>query len=435
MIELLLIVCGAIFWPEISKFIIGDKPVIKEPDPEITDPCEVIIYKPNSIISNSGDATLPKGYCYRGDIGYFDDKPHTTGDVYAQKQADKFITTQKFEAKVAEMKNIVLILANDTPAEIDTIVVDEVDEVVVFPPPTPPDAPVADAATNVDDGTFTANWQASTGATEYFIDVATDVDFISIVTGYDNLNCGAVLSVIISGLTNNTFFYRVRAKRSGLTSASSNTITLSTVLFDIDGNIYSQVTIGNQIWLVENLKTTKYANGSSIPLITINATWAADTTGAMCYHDNDIANKSVYGNLYNWYAVNNANGLSYLERNGAEELGWRVPTDVDFDDLSTELGGSAVAGGKMKEAGTTHWNAPNTGADNSSGFTALGSGNRNSDGTFGTIKAGFLIWSADQVDATKANWGLIANNSIPFDMHPLGYSKNGGFSIRLVKDI
>jgi uncharacterized protein (TIGR02145 family) len=204
-------------------------------------------------------------------------------------------------------------------------------------------------------------------------------------------------------------------------------------LTDLDGNIYTTIIIGSQEWIIQNYRSTKYADGSTIPLVEDSSGWIIDINGAMCYYNNDIENKDIYGALYNWYVVDNS--ISYLQRNNIQEIGWRVPTDSDFSTLLTELGGDSVAGGKMKEIGIVHWQTPNTGATNESGFTALGSGNRNTNGTFGSIMTGFLIWSADQVDATKSNWGLIAYNSIPFDMHPLGFSKSAGFAIRLVRDI
>jgi uncharacterized protein (TIGR02145 family) len=576
MIELILVALSVLFGPEIIKFLAPEKPIKQsEPDPEITDPCEHIIYKPLSPEFSQGSSLLPKGYCYKGDMTYWDNKPHTQGDPYADKQAEKFIATQKKDAEVASMKSIVLILANTTAAEIDTTVTDAADETVVFPPPTPPAVPVATAATGVDDGAFTANWGASAGTSEYFLDVATDSGFLAMVTGYDNKSVGNVVTLVITGLTNNTFYYRVRAKGNGLTSASSNTITLSTVLMDIDGNSYSQVTIGNQIWLQQNLKTTKYADGSAIPNLTItdyndyylpskdelnqmyvnlhlfgvggfanqeywassefNATnaweqnfgsgvqysgfgkngvyyvracrsftaavgayalrstgpagglvfytdgagnyleaapsdqstgaawstgqanttamlaqsatapsaklcndlsiggWINDTTGAYCWYNNDIANKGVYGALYNWPVVNYGSQLAYLTRNGSQVAGWRIPTIVDRNDLDAELGGNTVSGGKMKEAGLAHWTTPNTSADNSSGFTGLPSGGRHLLGSFVNKGNNNYFWtSTPGIPGNHVYYGMSYNSAT---LAGGGSDDNNGWALRLVKDV
>jgi uncharacterized protein (TIGR02145 family) len=143
---------------------------------------------------------------------------------------------------------------------------------------------------------------------------------------------------------------------------------------DIDGNVYKTVTIGKQVWLKENLKTTTYNDGKEIPLVTDDKVWAALTTPAFCWYKNDAkSNMNVFGALYNWYAVST---------NKLCPKGWHVPTNEEWTKLMTNLGGENVAGGKLKEKGTTHWENPNTGATNESGFTALPSGYRNFAGAF-----------------------------------------------------
>ena len=138
---------------------------------------------------------------------------------------------------------------------------------------------------------------------------------------------------------------------------------------DIDGNVYNTVTIGTQVWMAENLKTTKYMDGEEIPLITESTELANPPTPAYYWYDNDEATyRKPYGALYNWYAVNT--GKLCPE-------GWQVPTESEFNSLITFLGGMSIAGGKLKEAGTTHWESPNIGATNETGFTALPGGDRN----------------------------------------------------------
>jgi uncharacterized protein (TIGR02145 family) len=162
--------------------------------------------------------------------------------------------------------------------------------------------------------------------------------------------------------------------------------------------------------------------------------WINDTDGAYCAYDNDTDNIPVYGLLYNWYAVDNAAGLAYLKRNGVQETGWRVPTDADFTALSTELGGDVVSGGKLKEIGTTHWTTPNTGADNSSGFTALGSGYRAGDnGSFQGIKGQIYLWTTTVLSGSLYWYAYVRYNSASFNLG--GNYMDYGFSVRLVKDI
>ena len=147
---------------------------------------------------------------------------------------------------------------------------------------------------------------------------------------------------------------------------------------DADGNIYHIVTIGTQTWMVENLRTTKFNDGTAIPNITDNKTWQGLNSPGVCSYDNTSNYNMIntYGLLYNWYSVNTAK---------LAPKGWHVPTDAEWKTLTEYLGGNSVAGGKLKEVGTTHWYSPNTGADNSSGFTALPGGYRDYDGTFSRV--------------------------------------------------
>jgi uncharacterized protein (TIGR02145 family) len=159
---------------------------------------------------------------------------------------------------------------------------------------------------------------------------------------------------------------------------------------DIDGNSYNTIKIGTQCWMKENLKTQHYNNTSAINYVTDNATWADLnlTTDAYCWYLNDYGTYgSIYGALYNWYAVNT--GILCPS-------GWHVPSDAEWTTLTNYLGGNSLAGGYMKEAGIVHWNSPNTGADNSSGFTALPGGNRNSQaaGVSQSLSSIAFFWSS-----------------------------------------
>jgi len=194
---------------------------------------------------------------------------------------------------------------------------------------------------------------------------------------------------------------------------------------DIDGNVYDTVVIGSQEWTVQNLKTTKLNDGTAIPEVTDNSAWAALTTPGRCAYNNDPANRTIYGELYNWYAV----GIGNLA-----PAGWRVPTDADWTTLTTYLGGLTVAGGKLKESGTTHWHSPNTSGTNEVGFSALPGGCRlNNDGTFFAIGYYGYWWTASVYDASYS-WCRIMRcdtaNVYRWTNHP-----PYGFSVRLVRDV
>jgi len=158
-----------------------------------------------------------------------------------------------------------------------------------------------------------------------------------------------------------------------------------------DGQEYKCVEIGEQTWMAENLKATKYNDGTDIPLVTDNTEWGDLSTPGYCWYGNDAATyKTPYGALYNWHAVNTGKLCP---------TGWHVPTDAEWTTLTDYLGGEEVAGGKLKEAGTDHWRYPNVGATNSSGFTALGGGYRNYlHGIFRYVNFSGWWWSSTEFD-------------------------------------
>lgn len=136
---------------------------------------------------------------------------------------------------------------------------------------------------------------------------------------------------------------------------------------DIDGNSYNTVIIGSQEWMAENLRTSRTDNGDTIMEITRNNMWGSANRPAMAWYDNDTANANPFGRLYNGHAA--------LHPNICPD-GWRMPTDADWTALYNQVGGSSVAGGKLKHEGTQYWEPPNTSASNASGFTAMPSGYR-----------------------------------------------------------
>ena len=202
-------------------------------------------------------------------------------------------------------------------------------------------------------------------------------------------------------------------------SDSTGTVT------DYDGNVYPTIKIGGQWWMAENLKVTHYRNGDPIPYVTDNSTWAGLTTGAYCTYNDNKRIVAAYGGLYNWYAVADSRNIA--------PAGWHVPTDAEWQTLVDYLGGYSVAGGKMKEAGTTHWRSPNTGATNESGFSALPGGFRDyNNGLFGYMGDYAIFWSSTAHFSYSA-WDFYLHYN---DAQGLFFynDRHYGFSVRCVRD-
>ena len=249
---------------------------------------------------------------------------------------------------------------------------------------------------------------------------------ISSSKNIDGSGIGSFTSTLTGLIPNTTYYARAYATNSAGTGygneISFKTLVGNTTVTDIDGNVYNIVTIGTQTWMVENLKTTKYRNSEAIPNVTDGATWGTLTTGAYCWYNNDAANKSTYGGLYNWYAVADSRNIA--------PVGWHVPTDSEWTTLTTYLGGVTVAGGKLKEPGTTHWYSPNADATNSSGFTALPGGCRSPG--FGDIGGYCYWWSSTEYSATHAwRWGVYYSYG---EVSRSSYSKYYGYSVRCLRD-
>lgn len=229
----------------------------------------------------------------------------------------------------------------------------------------------------------------------------------------------------ITGLTANTpYFIRAYATNNtgtGYGEARAFTTVASTVT-DIDGNVYLTVTIGDQVWMAENLKVTRYRNGDAIPNVTSNTTWEGLTSGAYCNFLNDVSNAAVYGRLYNLYACNDS-------RNIAPE-GWHVASDAEWQTLVDHLGGAYVAGGKLKDTTTTLWQAPNTGATNEVGFKALPGGCRYINGTW--WGRGTYCWFMSPTSNTA--WYRCLYYADDNVSHDHEYTNQSGFSIRCIKD-
>lgn len=191
---------------------------------------------------------------------------------------------------------------------------------------------------------------------------------------------------------------------------------------DIDGNTYLTIKIGEQWWMAENLKVTRYRNGVAIPNVTEKDAWSNLSRGAYCSYDNDPTNAGTYGYLYNWYVVNDPRGLA--------PEGWHIPSDAEWKTLVDYLGGDNFAGGKLKEI--VHWESPNTGATNASSFSALPSGVRNNYGIFNFKGKYALFWSSTKYLRTNAWSRTLGYEDTGVD-HVNG-NKQNGFSVRCVRD-
>jgi uncharacterized protein (TIGR02145 family) len=200
---------------------------------------------------------------------------------------------------------------------------------------------------------------------------------------------------------------------------------------DIDGNIYNTVKIGSQCWTKENLRVTKYRNGTLIPLDDSGGTtgngigqaWSSKITGARTIYEHNDSNLATYGYLYNWYAATDTKGLC--------PSGWHVPSDNEFKNLTAFLGGVEIAGALMKTIGTTFWKIPNSPATNESGFSALPSGFRNNVFTNIGYSVGFWSTTNDIYDYSAIVISLISNGA---NLFSYGTGKWSGYSIRCLKD-
>jgi uncharacterized protein (TIGR02145 family) len=231
--------------------------------------------------------------------------------------------------------------------------------------------------------------------------------------------------------TANAGIYTVTVSNGTLPNATSSGAVFSVVslraVTDIDGNVYSTVTIGTQVWMGENLKTTRYNDGTAIPLVTDSTAWGNLRTPGYCWYLNDSAAYAYLGNpfgaLYNWYAVNTGK---------LAPTGWHVPTDAEWSTLASYLGGDSVAGGALKASGGS-WASPNTGATDETGFNAYPNGERNNNGTFNNF--GFIgyWWSATAYNATFSLIRIMGYSDAYLLDYPVG-DYSAGYSVRCVRN-
>lgn len=284
-------------------------------------------------------------------------------------------------------------------------------------------------------------WNSSPNAKSYTLQISKYSDFSQL--DYNESGITTVGKSIPSLQNGTKYYWRVNAANDNGTSVWSNVWSFTTVVggnqtgtvTDIDGNNYTTVVIGNQTWLRENLKVIRYNDGTAISNVTSSTSWLGLTTGAYCNYNNDISYVDTYGRLYNWYAVTNSRRLC--------PTGWHVPSDAEWTQLEIYLGMSQTTanlvnwrgtneGGKMKESGLTHWNSPNTGATNESGFNGLPGGIRWTSDFSNSVRANGTWWSSTEYNSNEAwyrglYWdrGTICRSQDP---------KTYGFAVRCIKD-
>lgn len=241
--------------------------------------------------------------------------------------------------------------------------------------------------------------------------------------------------VNLTGLTSGTTYY-VRAYAINKTGTGYGKVVKFTTTFetvsDYQGNVYRFTKIGTQTWMVENLRTTVFNDGSPIVNKTNAADWSrntATTTPAYCWYNNDQSYKATYGALYNGYAAADPKLCP---------TGWHVATASDYSTLISFLGGGNIAGGKMKGAGPeAGWQSPNAGADNSSNFSALPAGYR-SDlltgglGMFDEMRLVAMFWSSTKSGSGMRN--VILEYNLPSVEQYAIYNQSAGSSVRCIKN-
>jgi len=197
---------------------------------------------------------------------------------------------------------------------------------------------------------------------------------------------------------------------------------------DVEGNIYPVVTIGTQVWMAENLRTTKFNDGTPIPLIKGESDWAVlhgqlNKPAFSWYNDDAKIDKGVYGGLYNWWAVK-SNKLCPKD--------WHVPKDDEWAVLTNFLGGDTIAGGKLKATGNAHWLDPNTGATNETKFNALPGGYHSFLGPYLYKGAVSYFWTSTEYDLHNSYFRLLYSDYTNVLRNFL--YNTSGFCVRCVQD-
>ena len=242
----------------------------------------------------------------------------------------------------------------------------------------------------------------------------------------DGIGIGAFVSTVSKISPDSAYYLRAYATNSiGTAYGPTRLFSIKgLIVVDRDGNFYHSVTIGSQVWLIENLKTTRYSDSTQIPLVMDNSPWSNLQSPGFCWYNNDITvNKISYGALYNWYTVSTGKLCP---------TGYHVPTDAEWTTLTTHLGGEIGAGGMLKESSLDFWKTPNTGATNETMFTALPGGNRTDAGESLTLGSYGYWWSATAVNTTVAydRYMYFGSKAVTRSF----VSKQNGLSVRCIKN-
>jgi len=229
---------------------------------------------------------------------------------------------------------------------------------------------------------------------------------------------------LLTGLVPGTVYYIRSYAINGDGISYGNPQEFTTQIADADGNIYNTRLIYDKIWILENLKTTSYSDGTAIQLVVSNTDWLSLSSPGYCWYDNDQGSyKATYGALYNWFAVSGGNLCP---------ADWHVPSDAEWTTFTDFMAGETFAGGRLKETGTEHWTDPNAEATNEIRFTALPGGKRESNGIFSGQGLNGTWWSSSEYDAGNA-WSRRMNYNNG-NVNRNYYSKSEGFSVRCIKN-
>lgn len=266
-------------------------------------------------------------------------------------------------------------------------------------------------------------WSTSNNPTIADNHISNGTGIGSFTNNLTGLAVGTIYYVRAYATNNNGTAY---GNQQNFTTTGVSIFTPGGGVTDFEGNNYSTVILGTQEWMAENLKTKRYRNGEFIP----DGTGVGNISGQtepkywFMYNDN-VTNMNEYGLLYTWYTLTDSRHLC--------PTNWHEPTDDEWTILINYLGGDSVAGGKLKEVGFTHWNSPNVGAENSSGFTALASGYRSYGGGFAYLKTAVFFMSTTEQSSLKV-WYRTINCDYNWVNRNSGLLKQDGLSVRCVKD-
>lgn len=219
-------------------------------------------------------------------------------------------------------------------------------------------------------------------------------------------------------------------KKSSTTTSTTTPVSsgvLKQVIYDIDSNSYKIVQIGTQFWMCQDLKVSRYNDGTPILNLTDDSLWSTTSVGAWRSYGNNSKLFADYGKLYNWFVIDKKN-------NGNKNVcptGWHVSSDLDWSILSNYLGGDLVSGGLLKDSVYTHWNKPNTGATNSVYFYAFPNGYSDFSGKFSNIGYSGYWWTSTDSVTTAIYRNLSYSDPV---LTTYSGDKHNGFSIRCIKD-